>query len=70
MARSFTLETEGNHRVGEHTCPGCLESYPEPCRCGGLVHAAATGNEDADGNPVVATRCDVCGRSEEQLDDF
>jgi hypothetical protein len=40
------------------------------CRCGGLVHAATTGDEDADGNLVLATGCDVCGRSEDQLDDF
>ena len=46
------------------------ESDPEPCRCGGLVHAAATGDEDADGNLVLVTGCDVCGRSEDQLDDF
>ena len=40
--------------------------YPEPCRCGGLVHAAPTGDEDAAGNPVLVTGCDICGRSEDQ----
>jgi hypothetical protein len=69
MADLFTLGTEVNHRVGDHACPACQESYPEPCRCGGLVHAASTGEEDADGNPVLVTGCDVCGRSEDQLDE-
>ena len=27
-------------------------------------------DEDADGNLVLVTGCDVCGRSEDQLDDF
>ena len=70
MARFLTLGTDVDHRVGDHGCPACVESYPEPCRCGGLVHATATGDEDADGNPAVATGCDVCGRSEDQLDDL
>jgi hypothetical protein len=69
MARLFTLDAGGNHGVGDHACPACLENYPEPCRCGGLVHAAASGDEDADGNPLVVTECDVCGRSEDQLDE-
>jgi hypothetical protein len=30
--------------------------------------AGATGQEDADGNLILATACDVCGRSEDQLD--
>ncbi len=67
MVRSFTLG-ESTHTVGDHACAACLEDYPEPCRCGGLLHAAATGEEDTDGNPVVVTGCDVCGRSEDQLD--
>jgi hypothetical protein len=33
------------------------------------MHAAETGEEDADGNPVVVTACDVCGRAEDQLDE-
>jgi hypothetical protein len=70
MVRFFTPDAEGNRRVGDPPCPACLEHYPEPCRCGGLVHAATTGDEDADGNLVLATGCDVCGRSEDQLDDF
>jgi hypothetical protein len=67
MARVFALGTEMNHRVGDHTCPSCEQDYPEPCPCGGLMHAAATGEQDADGNPVLATACDVCDRSEDEL---
>ena len=70
MVRLFVLNGEGNHWVGDLTCPACAEDYPETCRCGGLVHAAATGDEDADGNLVLVTGCDVCGRSEDQLDDL
>jgi hypothetical protein len=33
------------------------------------MHAAATGDEDADGNLLLATACDVCGRSEDLLDE-
>jgi hypothetical protein len=69
MARSFSLGPEDHHAVGDHGCPACLENYPEPCRCGGLMHAAPTGDEDTDGNPAVVTACDVCGRSEDQLDE-
>lgn len=68
MAKLFMLGAETNHRVGDHACPSCEENYPEPCACGGLVHAVATSDEDADGNPVLATSCDVCGRSNDELD--
>ena len=67
--RLFTLSEEVNHRVGDQACPVCVEEYPEPCRCGGLMHAASTGEEDADGNLVLVTACDMCGRSEDQLDE-
>jgi hypothetical protein len=69
MARLFTLGEDTNHQVGDHACPVCAEEYPEPCRCGGLVHAAVTREEDPDGNPLLVTACDVCGRSEDQLDE-
>jgi hypothetical protein len=67
--RLFTVGEEVNHQIGDHDCPVCVEGYPEPCRCGGLMHAASTGEEDADGNLVLVTCCDVCGRSEDQLDE-
>jgi hypothetical protein len=68
MARVFTLGTDTEHTVGAHDCPACPENYPEPCRCGGLMHAAI-GDEDVEGNPTLITACDVCGRSEDQLDE-
>ena len=68
MARVFTLGTDTEHTVGDHDCPACPENYPEPCRCGGLIHAAV-GDEDVEGNPTHITACDVCGRSEDQLDE-
>ena len=69
MTQLFVLGTEANHRIGDHACPACEEDYPELCRCGGLIHATATSDEDADGNAVLATACDTCGRSEEELGD-
>jgi hypothetical protein len=66
----FTIGNEVTHRVGDARCPACCEEYPEPCRCGGLVHATETAEEDADGNVLVLTQCDQCGRSEDQLDEI
>ncbi len=65
----FTVGEEVNHRVGDLQCLECWEEYPEPCRCGGLMHAAASAEEDADGNVLLVTSCDQCGRSEDQLDE-
>jgi len=45
------------------------EEYPEPCRCGGLMHAAGGAEKDTDGNVLLTTRCDRCGRSEDELDE-
>jgi hypothetical protein len=64
----FEIGNEANHHAGDPSCPACLEPYPEPCRCGGLAHAAA-GEEDPDGNPALVTRCDQCGRSQEQAEE-
>lgn len=61
----FTIADEVNHRIGDPGCPECWEAYPEPCRCGGLMHAASAGAEDADGNILLVTMCDRCGRSAE-----
>lgn len=69
MVRFFTFGAEVDHTIADHGCPACPESYPEPCRCGGLVHAAA-GDADVEGNPTLLTACDICGRSEDQLDDL
>ena len=63
----FTVGTAVNHHVGDAQGPECWELYPEPCRCGGLMHAATGEEEDLDGSAVVSTRCDQCGRSDEDL---
>lgn len=55
------------HHVSDPECPSCYEEYPEPCRCGGLIHATAGGADDQDANPLLTTECDQCGRSEDEL---
>lgn len=65
MAKLFAVGEEMLHVVGDGTCPECLERYPEPCPCGGLIHAAA-GDEDEGGAEWPTTQCDLCGRSEEE----
>jgi hypothetical protein len=65
----FTVGEAVNHEVGDQQCAECSEEYPEPCRCGGLMHAAAGAEEDPDGNALLVTSCDRCGRSEDQLDE-
>ena len=64
----FPVGEEENHHVGNAQCPECYEEYPEPCPCGGLMHAAGGADEDGDGNVELTTRCDRCWRSEDQLD--
>jgi len=64
----FTVGSEPNHHIGNAQCPECAEEYPEPCRCGGLMHAAGA-EEDEDGTTQLTTCCDQCGRSEDQLDE-
>lgn len=65
----FQVGEEMNHRVGDGRCAECPEGYPEPCRCGGLMHAAVGEPIDAE-EVVLVTRCDSCGRSEDQLDEI
>lgn len=65
--RHFAVGEQDSHHVGDAECSECWEEYPEVCVCGGLVHAEATGQEDEDGNVWVETRCDQCGRSEEEV---
>jgi hypothetical protein len=68
--RLFAVADELDHHVADGQCPACWEAYPSSCRCGGLIHASAEGGDvDLDGNPVLATRCDQCGRTEDQLDE-
>jgi hypothetical protein len=61
MVQVFTL--------GEETlrCLGCFEEYPEQCRCGGLI-LAASGEMDPEGVEWPLTKCDQCGRSEEEIE--
>ena len=67
MAELFAIGDETAHVVGDAGCPQCLEGYPEACPCGGLIHAAS-GEPDERGAEWPLTRCDQCGRSEEELD--
>jgi len=67
MPELFTVGEEINHHAGDPQCPECLEAYPEPCRCGGLIHAAGGEEEDTDDTLLLTTKCDKCGRSEEDL---
>ena len=64
----FTVGEVVNHHRGDQQCPECSEDYPEPCRCGGLMHASDTAEADPDGNLLRVTLCDQCGRSEDELD--
>ena len=67
MGQVFTIGEETLHVVGDRQCPECPDEYPEPCPCGGMIHAAR-GEQDAEGTEWPMTRCDVCGRSEEELE--
>jgi hypothetical protein len=67
MAELFTVGEEATHIVDDPQCPECLEEYPERCRCGGLIHAAS-GEADPEGGEWPLTRCDRCGRSEEEIE--
>lgn len=62
------------HAVGDWQCTAgwCGGSYPRMCGalthsgagvCTGLVHAEF-GEEDADCNYTLDTRCDICGEAE------
>ena len=66
----FGVGDEVNHHPGDPLCPECWEEYPAPCKCGGLIHAAGGEEEDEDGNVLLTTKCDKCGRSEEQLEEL
>lgn len=66
----FNVGEVVNHGVGDQQCPECADDYPEPCRCGGLMHAAETTEVDVEGNVQLVTRCDRCGRSEDHLDEM
>jgi hypothetical protein len=57
--------TVGDLDCTEGWCAGDSGYYPRPCdgdNCPGLVHAAF-GDENADGDYWLFTKCDVCGES-------
>jgi hypothetical protein len=56
-----------NHSIGDAHCPVCAEDFPEACGCGGFVHASVLEAEDPADNPLITTRCDQCGRCDEDL---
>lgn len=67
MKTYVMIGEETTHTLGDPQCPECWEGYPESCSCGGLIHAAGE-QFDPDGPDLPAiTRCDRCGRSEEEL---
>lgn len=61
----FSIDEDfSSHIVGNEDCEegfcGCRCDYPRKCTCGGLIHAEF-GDEDADCNFWLYTRCDKCG---------
>lgn len=67
MSASVTFG-DYDHRSGDPTCGEgwCLSDYPKPCEepgCTGLVHANF-GDENADCDYWLDTKCDVCGEPE------
>jgi hypothetical protein len=67
MSAYVVIGDETTHIAGDPQCPECWEGYAETCPCGGLIHAAGT-EADPDGPDIpAATRCDRCGRSEEEV---
>ncbi len=65
----FAVDETVTHHVGDQQCPACAEEYPEPCACGGLIHAEPGLLEDPDGNAELATRCDQCRRTADDLEE-
>jgi hypothetical protein len=65
--RYFTIAEQDTHHAGDLECPGCAEQYPERCVCGGVIHAEPAGPEDEGGEVWLVTRCDECGRSEDEI---
>lgn len=64
MTNTFMIDDEV-HAVDDVECPACPPEYPEPCPCGGLMHAAGETEEESE--TIYATRCDRCGRSIDEL---
>lgn len=64
-----TIDVSGEgvykHLIGNRACEEgwCGNGHPKICDCGGLVHADF-GDENADGDYWLHTKCDKCGRPE------
>jgi len=66
MIGDFKID-HNNHFTGDKKCSGCWGNYPEPCKCGGLIHAEF-GDENYDGDYWLYYRCDKCGEDYEEID--
>lgn len=68
---TMVLNSEGlneAHTIADRACSEgwCGNAYPKPCDapdCNGLIHASF-GDENADGDYWLHTKCDVCGEPE------
>ena len=49
-----------DHQRGDQQCARCWPGYPQPCACGGQVHASF-GDENADMDYWLYYACDRCG---------
>ncbi len=62
-------EGQYHHNIGDSNCSegwcGGASGYPKKCDCGrgGLIHADF-GDEDADCNYWLYTKCDKCGKAD------
>jgi hypothetical protein len=68
MTKMFAVNEEVDHHVGDATCPACSDEYPEPCPCAGLMHGVVT-DDTREGKAWATTKCDRCGRSEEDIEE-
>jgi len=68
MSKPFTVGEETTHVVGDRACPDCWEGYPGVCPCGGLIHAAGDEEDPEGADGPATTRCDRCGRAEEEIE--
>lgn len=51
------------HVRGSKSCGYCWPNFPEPCKCGGLIHASF-GDENDDCEYWLYYRCDKCDSTE------
>jgi len=52
-----------DHARGDPKCGQCWTLFPEPCKCGGLIHGQF-GDEDADCDYWLYYACDKCGSTD------